>query len=1151
MIEYEKAVGYRGGNIAVSASAGCGKTTTMIKRIEDIIIKEKINVSDLLVVTFTRAAAAEMKEKLKNTLIEYPPNSFEYKQIFSLDLADISTIHSFCSKVCREFFSIADIPPDFIVLEENDGIIYKNKVLDGVIKDYYEKNDSVFFELTQIFSYNRTDDGIIKTIDKLYNHIINIPNPEKFLEKEGLFCCEKDINKNKAINFLNKNLIECANCLIFDISSHIAICNKASQTNNIDFFEEIKKALTNINEYQSILQNAKALQDTLEILSKNISRQKTEDFYAKKVHERTKNIKTYIKKELTKMNEYFSFLNDKDLEKDLDLTKIYLEKICEITLEFYNRYKRFKKENALLDFNDLEHYTYKILCDNGSREILKNRYRYIFVDEFQDTNRIQDEIITQIEKNGNLFIVGDFKQSIYRFRGAENEIFKEKTENNSFKQITLGKNFRSDKDILNFINAVFSIVMKQSFSYINYSLNGLLKGELKYSMTDNRPPVIIDVLKEEEKQEIELKGIYSVKEHYKLEQNEYKTRATKEGKHIATEINKLINNKIKLNLNDIELQKRKAGGKDEYICYDDITVLVRAKKAFTNEIYNQLELAGIPVQAEFSKGANNYFEITRLITYLKLIDNFKQDIPLLSVLSSPFANFTEDEIAQIRIKYRKDNFYIAFENYINNENNDLAKRFFNFKQKTENYHLLSKSLPCTRLIMKIIKDSKYENYLKSFENGQELSSRLNNFLSIIYQKAYSKNITEFLYYIENMADEIKLGHKTQSQSNKVHLCTIHTSKGLEYPVVFIAGCGEKFSFLDKKQKLLINSKYGLAMDFYNYQNRTIKKSFAKKALSIISDYEEVKEEINTLYVAMTRAKYRLYVCGTIDLEKFEPQSQIYSIKTAKSYFDFILNVCMQDGKNYNKTDNILFFNKNFDLNYEFNVNIINEEKDIKKIQAKKEEIKKEITPFFDYKYIKSTVLPYKNTVTKLSKDITEDENLNDYFNIKNEQNLDKNSNMTDIGTIYHKILSLIDFNISQDKLPQYIQNLVEENILTKEEILNIDTKNINKILNLSIIKNAKNYYRELPFVHMINNKEAGGDIDEEILVQGIIDLLIIENGGAVIIDYKYSNKSNDYLKTRYSAQLNLYAKSVQKILGYKIIKKAIIKINTAEIIDID
>jgi ATP-dependent helicase/nuclease subunit A len=1136
---YEKALYYRGGNLAVSASAGCGKTTSMINRIADIISKEKISISKLLVVTFTRAAAAEMKEKLRNKLISYPEGSFEYNQAENLDICDIGTIHSFCSKVCAEFFDTADIPPDFVIIEENDSVIYKNRILKETLESFYDSGDEEVSRLAGIFSDDLSDRGLLEITGRLCDIVATMPDPEKFLTETAILCCEKDVGKNPAVKILINNIAEAAENYIHKLSYHLTLCRKNSLEKNAELFESVIAGLSAIDKQKGINENLAALKTLSQILEAKTATEKNsnETDVRRLIHERTKELKAEIKELVSSYTEILKSACDKVWETRLSRICKDIQKICRIALKAYENFRQFKKDNSYMDFGDLEYYTLKILKDSKCRKILQDRYSYIFVDEFQDVNRIQDEIITNIEKKGNVFIVGDFKQSIYRFRGTQNEIFKEKSLSNSFEQVTLDVNFRSDKRILDFINTLFSFVMKESFSLVNYTVNGMLRGGCACPMSDGRPPVIITAFAPPEQKKEEFKGVYSVQRHGSAAKDEEKGRALVEAKYIADEIKKLINNNIKIILDDKEKEKRKACGKGEYVCYDDITILVRAKKSFTKQLYDKLLEEGIPVAAEFSYSLYDYPEITCIINYLKLIDNFMQDIPLLSSLNSPLWNFSQDEIAQIRLNCRKGSFCEAFLQYINEGKGELADRFRYFKRCTDDYAALSKAMPCPRLIMKIIKDTDYES--RAF--GEDSRGRLNAFLGIIYSKAYSGDVTEFLGYIENAANEINLNGKTASNESKVHLCTIHGSKGLEYPIVFLAGCGENFQFIETRQKLVMHMSLGLALDYYDSVTNVKYPCFVKTALSHQINYEQVREEINTLYVAMTRAKYRLYISGTANLDNFAPLSGVYDIKNASCYFDYILNVALQDDKNVLKTKNNIYCTSNFGLDYEFNTDYkyaACEEK------TKEDAEEKIMSPLKDYKYLSSTVQPLKNSVTSLTK--YEESGTPEAYGMFDEYSVD-------MGTAYHKVLSLVDFSKGIEDIAGFIDKLVLDKTITREQAEKIDINIIKNVLDLPLIKNIKGrYYREIPYIMQINASQTGTPCSDEILLQGVIDLLIInEEGTCRIVDYKYSSESAQTLKERYCKQLWLYAQAVKNILGYNSIKKTIINIKRCEVIELD
>lgn len=1140
-LEYQKVIDFRGKNVAVSASAGCGKTTSMINRITDIIIKEKIDVTRLLIVTFTKAAAAEMKNKLKKKLSEYPAESFAGSQLGSVEIADISTLHSFCYKICAEFFNVAEIPADFTLIEENDSLIYRAKVLKEITEECYSSGDREFLELTRIFSVKRSDEGLVRTVNKLFETIVYKPDAEEYMQN---ICdiCYKDTSL--AERLFVEDLRHFAEEYINIIENQRAYLGKLDMSANDALLENLSHSLKKIDTNKDIKANFAVLSELLEILSASVKPEKKvkENSIADCAHERTKEIKKSLKSVIKDRAEKTEiYLSGQNYGK----TSTYINKLCEITKLLYQKFSDFKRENALLDYNDLEHYALKVLSNAQSRKTIADRYEYIFVDEFQDINAVQDKIISLLQKENNLFLVGDFKQSIYRFRGAENKIFKGKTENPSFEHIVLGNNFRSDRGILNFVNEVFAPVMTEQFSLHDYRKFGMLGGEGNYPLSDGRPNVIIDALKPAEKDETGFSGVYSVKKHcLSLQGKEERLDdASAEGAYIAREIKKLVG-AVKVNLTDSELEKRKAEGKDEYITFGDITILVRKNKTFTEKLYNRLIKEGIPVSAEISYDIKEYFEITQILNYLKCIDNFYQDIPLLASLTGCFGKFSREEIAQMRLKYPDGGFYRCALSYAENENDALAQKLKDFITNTEFYAKLSKIMPCPRLIMKIIKDFKYEEYLLSLEGGQDYIDRVNKFLQIIYGKSYSQNLAEFLKYLEYVDGEIKL--QANAGTGKVRLCTIHNSKGLEYPVVFLAGCGESFTFNDLKRQLIIDAEYGLAMDRYDLADRVKKGCFVRGVISDLQKHRQVREELNTLYVALTRAKYRLYICGSYDAEKFIPLCGVYSVKNTKRYFDYIMNIALRDKKNAPKINNNIYCANEYNLDYEFNI--------IDGVQAAPPQTalpqtaqRQTITPTDDYAYLSSTTQPIKNTVTVLSKGFEETDDAGEY-----PAAVIAEADAAETGTAYHNILSAIDFDITKDKISEFVRKCASENIISRQQADNIDIEIIWKTLNLPLISAIKRLkcYREKPFIAYVSSAEAGGDGADEVLLQGVIDLIAIGGETCHIIDYKYSNKDDGYLKNRYARQLELYALAAKQITGFEVKSKNIINIKNARVIEV-
>lgn len=1135
--EYDLVVNCDCGNICVSASAGCGKTTTMIRRIERLIVQNTVEVTRLLVITFTRSAAAEMKEKLKQKLTAHPKGSFVYNQVKNLEIADISTIDSFCSKVCGEFFNVADIPPQFSIIEENDAKLYRAKVLTEVVEDYYAEGDELFSELSSIFSYDRTDRGLLLAIEQLYDLTTVMPDFEEYLKKTA-FIPYEGVPDNAIVKFLIDDFHENMRDYAREISSHIRLMNEAGLSANLEKFAALSAKLSHVEREGDLGRNADAIIELSSLLSERSQQGRNLDGRQKLIHSKGLKLFDRIKKSLEVYGELFSAMADRGAKEKLERAGKYAEKLCEATLKFRSRYMDFKKDNNILEFSDIEYYTYRILQDPTCRETLRKRYDYVFVDEFQDTNRMQDEIISLISSGDNLFLVGDLKQSIYRFRGAENEIFREKNDSNEFTPRTLGTNFRSDRRILDFINKVFSLVMHRSFSLIDYASEGMLKGEKHIDFSDGRPPVIIDIFADSESEKTLSRGVYSVKEHAGLNPKGVDEAGAVEGVHIAREIKRLVEGKVKLILSPEELKARQEKGKGEYITYDDITVLVRSKKDFAEGVYGSLLDAGIPVSAELSFSINEYHEITQLISYLKLIDNYRQDIPLLACLRGPFGRFSDDELARIRMKYREGDFHTAVLSYMEEQGDDIARRLKDFYEKVRAYGRLSKALPCPRLIMAVIEDFKYEDYLLGLENGMDCVERVDNFLSLIYDKAYSQNLTEFLKYLEYSSQDIRLGFKAGGGADKARVCTMHGSKGLEYPIVFIAGCGQNI-YSEAGRKVSMHKNYGIAMDFFEPERLYRESSFIKKALDLLTRQEQIKEEINLLYVAMTRAKYRLYLCGHGDANE-QPLYGLGRIKGARRFFDFILNLALRDSKNMGAIENDLYFEGNFNLDYELNVHAL---PPLEEPAAAREEGREEFfRPLQEYAFSKSAKCPLKNTVTSLSaksgEEIYEEPQAgeNPLFSAEN----------IDIGTAYHALLSGVDYDADEEEILRLIEDMVKRKALTKEQAQRIDIKRAAKILVLPSIKGLKGWqvYREKPFVAMIRAEDAGLEGEDEILVQGVVDVLGIKGGQMIIIDYKYSASADEALIERYKKQLELYALAAEQSLGFKVIKKVIINIRS-------
>ena len=1110
-------------DIIVSASAGCGKTTTMINRIAKLISVDKKELKNMLIVTYTNAAANDIKDKLLQALKNINHrDSFILKQLNYLDCADISTLHSFCSKVLRSYFYIVNIEPKFEVLEENNARCLKLNALNKVLKEYYENYDETFFALSEILNYNRNNILLSKTILELYEKstcFINFESFTKMCQK----ACGVDLENNDVFRFIKKDITEFSESFIFKFSQ---CYSDAAIDKHKEFITECINGLKELCFEETLNQTLNKLSKFFIPDRKRLVKFEKEDACVVALHEELGELKLNFSAKLKSLKEKYAAFDEDNLLKSLIKTKNYVLKLLEIVAKFESEYSAQKNEGCALDFADLEKYTVKILDNADVLQELKNKFKYVFIDECQDINEVQDYIIGKL-KPENLFSVGDVKQCIYRFRGAKPEIFIDKCVNAKTESFfRLDENFRTNCGILNFVNDVFSNIMFKDFSLVDYKDTEKLNGFKISKLSDDLKPVVIDIIAKENvdnEDEGESK-IYNILEDDCLEE-----QAEREGFVIAKRINELVRKNVKILDDENYIVDKNRGTNLEY---KDICILVRGKKGYTEKIYQTVKSAGIPINAEFKYSIREYEEIEELLQFLFLIDNFNQDIPLLSVLKSPLYSFTDRELSLIKLN-NQDEFYLCFLNYEKNGKDDnLKNKVHSFISAYKRYREFSEFSTVSSLLELIIKERDYEERLLETIDGISKVKRVNGFLENLYGKKYEESLYTFNRFILNFSDEIKIS-ENESAGNFVRINTIHQSKGLEYPVVILAGNQNRFNFSDSNNQMLYHPDFGIAFCDYDLESRTVSDTIIYEGIKQAVKYEHVKEELNILYVAMTRAKYRLYITSTLDLNKVKIAITKYDIKNSLSPTNFMdIYSNLKSGAN-------------FDLfTYDDEIEKIKIDKNF---TLKKKDVNFDLNKILnlEYFYKNNLNVPVKVSVTEASKTVVDFENSYTIENVFSEDVIAR-------GNMYHKILQNIDLFLPDEKsVAAQIEKFKAENIIDKES--SPDILSIYKLINCDIIKNSKNakIYREQPFIMTVPYSfVTGNNCDEDVLLQGKIDLLILKSDEAHIIDYKISVKDAEYLIAKYRRQLEIYGYAVKKILGVKNVNLYIYSLLKGELIEI-
>ncbi len=1115
--------------LLVSASAGSGKTKVLVERIADIVSTKKANISQMLVVTFTNLASLEMKSRLKKTLENLAKtDEYYYEQLNLLNTANISTLHKFCQNVIREFFYEVQVDPNFAVLDESEATFLKQKALEQVISDYAKSSDVEFEKIYQIFFENRNDDALKQNILSIYSFLSS--KDDEYFERMIDTSYNGDIEKNTVINYIKNELDEMLDFYINHFNECLVSAKQINSENVAEIISShisILKAIKNCDFYdvQSTIQATKF--STKKIKEATVEEQMLLDDISATIDE--------VKKQLTKISP--CFVSSKSiLETELDANKKVLEKFYEIVKNFGYAYSNLKLQKNSLDFDDLEHFCLKILKNSKIKEQLQNRFKYIFIDEYQDTNEIQESIIGQLTNNNFVFMVGDVKQSIYMFRQCNPQIFVNKMEllksQNKDNVINLNANFRSDKDILNFSNLVFENIMRKDTACLDYKADSkFIFGETVEKQQTNISSVNLCLIQKQAKKESEQspKNVYSILDD-KLSKDE-DLAIQKEAKLIFEKIVELKNTQLKEN------------GKIRDIEFSDMAVLVRTREAI-KQISQVLTMLGVPVNAEYNTNLFEEKEIKVLIDYLKILNNYYDDIALSGVLKSPIMELTDIDLVMIRQAYLDVPFYEAVKCYAEEQSDELSKKLKKLFSDLKHFASLLLYRTPSELIVDIIGFYNLEQYYSKHSNFLQILTNYDLFVNEI-KNIGSDNLSQLISYIDSFANSTQ-DVNIKTSANSVYVGTIHSSKGLEYPVVFLADTAKKFSTISLKEKLVKNGEFGFAISNYDVAKRQKREGVIKNIIKRRISQQEKQEEMRMLYVALTRAKSYLFVIGSCELSALKPITQTFQIKQSNSYLDYItgsLEPYTLNNLQQENTSQICHYN-----NLDFKIETYSPNFDDNLISLKNNQA---FEPKLDNEYLSKTFetnnFAFKNTVTAILEQ-QEDYNITD-FKIKNS-GVHNDEDFLLIGTNYHKIMETIDF--SAQSVKSEISTKLENGLLKPADLELVDlnriekaVENINKIIGeQDVILKEKPFMTYMPLDYAVKNGS-----DEKVLVQGVVDLMIIKPSEIVLIDYKTSRlKTHQAFKDRYSLQLELYKQAIEKFYKKPVTKKYIYSFYLNELI---
>lgn len=1125
-----------------------------------------------------------MREKILEAIYkkieENPEDENLQKQVILLNKASISTIHSFCLDVIKNNFYEIDVSANTRIADDSEILLLQQEVIDDLFEEKYEKEDANFIKLIKTYTKYNQDETLKDLILRVYSYIQASPFPEEWLEEQ----IEK-LNIEDGTNFSDtvwgKIITENANQILEDSILKLQnIRTKMTRFPELDKFtakieDDIDKYTyiqNNLSDWDTAVEAINTLKNAIWTKDQKITNDLKDE--AKDVRESTKDEFKKVKK----------LMNCSSEEAVQDIKYMYpiLKMLKDLILEFSQKFYQRKREKNIMDFSDMEHLALKILVkkdENGNvvkSEIAKkyeNKFEEIAIDEYQDSNLVQEYILTSVSRGNNIFMVGDVKQSIYKFRQARPKLFLDKYDSYKLepvdgedRKIQLFKNFRSRSNILDFTNLVFEDIMSRELGNIEYNQDEYLNLGANFETIQNQDyKTELEILDLSEEND----DIWKTDEEETEEEQEKVEDVVLEARFVARKIKELIDSKY-------QIIDKKTGRRD--IQYKDIAILLRTSSGVANVYEKEISELEIPVYSDSSSQYLQSVEIETIMSLLRIINNPMQDIPLVTVMRSPIGNFTDNELIEIRMADRNSSFYEA----LLKSDLEKAHRFLSLLKELredEEYMTLDE------WIWNIYTKTGYMNYVNLMPNGALRVSNLRMLFERAkqYEEASFKGLYNFINFIDKIKfnqEDLKAAKIIGENENVVRIMTIHKSKGLEFPVVILAGMGKQFNFRDLNGKILLDQDLGMGPQYIDSDRYIEFKTLAKKALAIKAKNEAISEEMRILYVALTRAKEKLIIVGrqkdvnkkisekqklleiysTIDDNKINP----YLLQKYKTYLDWLELIYLKEGVANTKN----LFTVNINKKEKTSVKIENEVEDIsEKIieesnknndEQEKEKIKEILN--WQYKHQSIEGIPTKTSVSKLKEEREQEIQIMQEPKFINEEAKTKLTGAQK-GTLIHLCLQKMreteEYNL--EKITELIEGLKDKEIITEIEAQNIDKEKLLEYTNSQLwteLKQAKEIHKEHPFYINIKASRIYNQInkedDENILVQGVIDLFFIDKDDKLIlVDYKtdYVQNENELIE-KYKGQLDLYKEALEQSLDKKVDRMCIYSVYLNKLIEI-
>ena len=1170
----KQAINAKGGSVIVSAAAGSGKTAVLVERVITRITDKKnpVDADKILVVTYTRAAAAELKERLVSKLSELirndPFNKDLLRQQSLMSKANISTIDSFCSSVVKEFFYLLNIERNFRIADDSELLLIKKDALKLTLDSMYADAEPDFFHLVEAFGGTKDDSALEENILKIHEFLRSHPYPDLWIEKKLQMFTQfdnlSDSQWGRIILSYTREAVEFLEALsessLEVISFDETLCDALTPllTQDKDFVDRLASALKdpqNKNLSEVIRSFEKGRMPSLRGYKENPLKIKVDT-----------NRKLF-KDTVSKLSDLIA----RDIEASAsDVADLFVvsQQLFNCVQQFSVNYQKLKAEKKIADYPDLEHWTIQLLVDKDTMQCseiakkLQLRFDEILIDEYQDANEAQDLIFSALSRNNeNLFFVGDVKQSIYGFRQAMPQLFlKRKDFSDLYNEecpsfpakIFLDKNFRSIEEVTGVVNFFFSKLMTKTVGDIVYDDTESLKCGAKYEK-ENAPCVSYHLLQLPEDDDVDAD--------------------VEEAKYIASLIHTMIKERYQV----------KDGDSYRDITYSDIAVLMRSAKSHANIYTDTLINCMIPASCDSSYSFLSAQEIMVMTNFLSIIDNPALDIEMLSVVMSPMFGFTPDDLVLIKADYRYSSLYSAVLKRADS-GDDKCRRFVN---ELSYYRDISVTTPVYNLLDIIYQRSGYLSIVSAIDCN---NNAVNNLLLLKdYAKNYEaggfKGLSRFVSYISrlryNGSDIPGAVDMSLSSNNAVRIMSIHASKGLEFPVCIIANTSRKF-VTDTKENVLLHSELGVAVKRRDEENNTLSSTMPREALSLQLKRDEKSEELRVLYVAMTRAKQKLIMLSThSDVESYLSKTAS-KLKDSNSILPFVVRnttllcdwiaMCAllhPDCENLRDCamadiapDYTVAFSMDSKIVYldKDEGEDTDEKSDVVEIADTDNKVIEALSHNTTFTYEKDLFrnLPSKIAASELSHKKSD----NIFDKILNTPAFMNESKLTGAskGTALHAFMQFCDFNIAKEDIEAEITRLCDSGYISSIQAESIDREKAAAFVKSDLIQrciNSKEVYKEYRFAlevdpSVVDDSFENVTADEKIILQGAVDLAFVEDDELVIVDYKTDNvKDISHLYDMYHKQLEIYKDAMEQCTDYKVKECLIYSIKLSQYIKVN